>query len=119
MAALKELVAFEGERFLTPAIVARLFRDGPLASHLEVLRLGTEAIGWPVAELARGVKMPKLRVLVLPSASAPVGDWKRLARLPVWEHVRVVSLFDDDEEAIRDEFHAALRKRLPPDGCRP
>jgi hypothetical protein len=120
LGALKELDASEYEYILTPATAPALLRDGALARHLEVLRLQTEGNLEPKL-LAKGIKMPKLRVLELPAVSGSMPDLMRVARAPGWGNVRVLSLsgqVDDDDRPI-DPFLKELRKHLPADVCLP
>ena len=120
LGALKELIILEDGSILTAATTTAFLRDGALASHLEVLRLQNEAAGWPVADLAQGLKMPKLRVLELPAATAPMRDWLRIARAPGWEHVQVLSIQPAVEgEQTEDRFFGELRKHLSADACLP
>jgi hypothetical protein len=120
LGALKELIILEDGSILTAATTKAFLRDGALASHLEVLRLQNEAAGWPVADLAQGLKMPKLRVLELPAATAPMRDWLRIARAPGWEHVQVLSIQPSVEgEQPEAKFFGELRKHLPADACLP
>jgi hypothetical protein len=123
-ASLKELAGSEWEPFLTRAAARSLLRDGPLAKHLEVLRLMAEGQGWPVEELAKGLKMPKLRVLELPSGEGAGKAWMGFARHPGTHRLEVLNIepsFDSsgDDDAARKQFQALLRKNLPAGVCLP
>jgi hypothetical protein len=120
LGALKELYVVEDDPILTAANAGVFFRDGALASQLEVLSLQNESDdSWPIAELAKGLKLPKLRVLELPSAKGSLREWEKAARAPGWQQVRVLSIYakiDDGEQVVR-KVRKELRAHMAPDAC--
>ena len=120
LGALRELQVLEDDPILTAGNIGLLFRAGALASHLEVLRLQNEsASGWPIAELAKGLKMPKLRVLELPSAHGSLREWLKLGRAPGWQQVRTLSISPEIEgdQIGGDQVVKELRAHMAPDAC--
>jgi len=119
LTALTRLSLVDEEPILTAAGARLLFRDGPLAGHLEVLEIENESsAGWPLAELAKGLKMPKLRALKLPQTGGKLPEWLKVARAPGWQHVRVLAIYPQiEDEQPPDSFVKELRSHMARDAC--
>ena len=74
--------------------------------------------GWPLAELAKGLKMPKLRALKLPQTGGKLPEWLKVARAPGWQHVRVLAIYPQiEDEQPPDSFVKELRSHMARDAC--
>jgi hypothetical protein len=123
---LKELRGDDVELKLTTAAARLLLRTGPLAGHLEVLRFPTDSSGFPLGELAKGLGMPRVRVLELPGVAGTKRAWMAFARSPGAQRLEALSIRanvdpggedENEDKAFRAELSAALRKSLGPKVC--
>jgi hypothetical protein len=119
LAALKELLASEWEAFMTPEVARWLLRDGPLAPHLEVLRLGSEG-QISIANLPGTFDAPRLRVLEIQPTTGSIEEWHRFVGAPWLRKLQilrtdVVQL--DEAEPGHDELAKDLKKSMAPGAC--
>jgi hypothetical protein len=119
LGALKELAASEWEPFLTPEVARSLLRDGPLASHLEVLRVASEG-QVPIANLVGPFDAPRLRVFQVGPTDGSPEDWRRFVRAAWVDRLQILSTAMvrlDESDPGPDDLAKILRKKMAPDAC--